>query len=232
MRPWHLRNAEDFRREKDEVERAYPELHFSTEGEQIQISGTLPINDADGTVDRFSVSITLLADYPDSLPVVRELGGRIPHDIDRHTLASGEACVLLPEDRWRSWPKGSSLLSFISGPLQNYFIGQALVERGEPWPFGEWRHGLDGMRDYYREVFGTDDLAKARRYLECLASKKAKGHWDCPCKSGRRLRDCHMDLVSELRDTMPRSEAIEALKHLENVVSLGQCNQLPVRWPE
>lgn len=223
MRPWHLRNPEGFQREMEEVERAYRNLHFSITGEQVQISGVLPINDADGIVDGFSILITLLPDYPESLPIVREVGGRIPHHIDRHVLQSGEACVLLPEDRWRSWPKGSSLLSFISGPLRNYFIGQALVERGEPWPFGEWRHGLNGMRDYYREVFGTDDLPAVRRYLECLASKKTKGHWDCPCNSGRRLRDCHTDLIRDLREKMPRSEAIKALSHLQHVLDIRKA---------
>jgi hypothetical protein len=76
------------------------------------------------------------------------------------------------------------------------------------------------MRDYYKEVFGTDDLAKARAYLECLAAKKAKGQWNCPCKSGRRLRDCHMVLVRELREKMPRSEAIKAVERLDGVLSL------------
>jgi hypothetical protein len=229
MRPWHLRDPERFRHEKEEVERAYPELRFSTTVEQVEIAGTFPINDDDGVVDRFSVRITLRRDYPDSLPIVQETDGRIPHHIDRHMLTSGEACVLLPEDRWRSWPRGSSLLSFISGPLRNFFIGQALVERGEPWPFGEWRHGLCGMQDYYREVFGTDDLAKARAYLMCLAAKKAKGHWDCPCESGKRLRDCHMGLVRDLREKMPRSEAIKAVKHLDGVLSLQRSGQLPKR---
>lgn len=220
MRPWHQRNPESFRCEKGEVELAYPDLRFSTTSEEVQISGSFPITDDDGVVDRFSVLIRLLPDYPESLPVVRETAGRIPHHIDRHMLTSGEACVLLPEDRWRSWPIGSSLLSFISGPLRNFFIGQALVERGEPWPFGEWGHGLDGMRDYYREVFGTDDLVTVRAYFHCLAAKKAKGHWDCPCKSGRRLRDCHMGLVKELREKMPRSEAKKSIKHMEAVLSL------------
>jgi hypothetical protein len=231
MRPWHLRNPECFWREREEVELAYPELRFSTVTERVQISGTFPIRDVEGIVDRFSVLITLLPDYPESLPVVHETAGRIPHDIDRHMLSSGEACVLLPEDRWRSWPKGSSLVYFMSGPLRNFFLAQALVERGDPWPFGEWRHGLDGMRDYYREVFGTEDVVQASGFLECLASKKAKGHWNCPCKSGRRLRDCHIDLVRALREKMPRSEAVKALQHLKNVLALRMPNQSPPRAP-
>jgi hypothetical protein len=34
-----------------------------------------------------------------------------------------------------------------------------------------------------------------------------KGHWSCPCRAGRRVRDCHFSLVKELRARMPRSEA-------------------------
>jgi hypothetical protein len=232
MKPWHLRDPEGFARERAETEAAYPELHFSTYRDRIELSGTLPIVYSDSVLDRFAVSITLLDNYPGSLPVVREVGGRIPRTLARHMLQSGEACVLLPEDRWRSWPKGSSLLSYISGPLRNYLIGQALVERGEPWPFGEWRHGLEGMRDYYREVFGTDGIRKARKYLEYLTAKKVKGHWDCPCGSGRPLRHCHVKLVADLREKMPRSEARSAIEHLDYVLRVHHTSNEPQFTPD
>ena len=56
-------------------------------------------------LDRYSVELQLPRNHPAGLPVVRETGGRIPRDIDRHIItADGTACVLLPDERWRLWP--------------------------------------------------------------------------------------------------------------------------------
>lgn len=228
MKPWHLRDPKCFERERDEVEREYAELHFTVRGEQIWVSGSLPVRDEQSVIDRFAIEITLLDDYPNSLPVVREVGGRIPHVLGRHVIPnSGDACILLPDDRWRSWPRGSSLGAFISGPVRNYFIGQALVERGESWPFGEWNHGFQGMRDYYREVFSTDDPPKVRKYLEYIAAKKIRGHWDCPCGSGERLRDCHMDSILALRSKMPRPDAAQSVARLDRALQLQNLLSRP-----
>lgn len=215
MKPWHLRDPNRFATERAEVENAYPELHFYIEGDQIKMIGTLPIKDGSEVFDRFSILIILPTDFPRSLPNVYEIGGRIPRTADRHVNSgSGEACVLLPEERWRVWSRGSSLLAYFNGPLRNYFLGQAMVELGEPWPFGERSHGIRGLRDYYNETLGTDDPRIILKYLHCLSAKKPKGHWDCPCGSGKRLRACHMPLVLNLRNNISPDEGLSAAKNL------------------
>lgn len=42
-------------------------------------------------------------------------------------------------------------------PLHNYFLGQSIVEACGAWPFGEHRHGLNGVIDFYEERVRTDD---------------------------------------------------------------------------
>jgi len=96
-------------------------------------------------------------------------------------------------------------------------MGQAMVERGDPWPFDEWSHGIEGQLEYYREVFGTDNLGHVRKYLEYMIAKKVKGHWECPCGSGRRIRDCHSQQIYSLRMRMPRTDAHVALNRLARV---------------
>jgi hypothetical protein len=212
MKPWHIRDPDGRAREIAEVEAKYPQLHASIQGERTHIAGAFPIREGATEIDHFLIEIDLPLAYPDALPGVREVGGRIPHMLARHAIpSSGNACVLLPDQRWELWPKGSTLLEYIEGPMHNYFVGQALVERGEPWPFGEWAHGTPGRIDYYKGLIGSDDLAVIWRYLRCLYAKEAKGHWDCPCMSGRRLRHCHFDLVKDLRAKIPRQQAGNAL---------------------
>lgn len=219
MKAWHLRDPDGFEREKAEVERAYTYLHFSVKDDQIRIYGSLEIKEGAKVLDRYAIEIHLPDSYPDSVPVVFEVGGRIPRTQDRHCFEqTGASCVLLREERWRVWPTGSSLLQFVDGPVRNYFISQAVFERDGVWPLGQWEHGLYGQKQYYRETFGTDDLPKVSKYLEYLAAEKVKGHWDCPCGSGKRLRNCHMSLVLDLRGKIPTSETLVAAQLLESTL--------------
>jgi len=142
---------------------------------------------------------------------VRETGGRIPWIIDRHVLPDGSACVCLPADYFLRHPGPFDLLAFLDGPVCGYFIGQALVEQGEPWPQGEWRHGNDGLNDWYREFLDGLSPRQLRAYLETLAVQELKGHLLCPCGSGRRLRSCHLPFLRLLRRAIPVSRARELL---------------------
>ncbi len=213
MKPWHVRDPHTYALDIAEVEAKYPLLHASIRNDVSRIAGTLPIREGTAEVDHFLVEINLPVGYPNELPIVREIGGRIPHALDRHVIpSSGECCVLLPDQRWELWPRGSSLLAYIDGPLRNYFLGQALVERGDPWPFGEWAHGLQAKLDYYNGLLGTDNQQAILQYLRALEAKQVEGHWECPCLSGRRLRDCHFTLVRDLRGKIPQEDARHALR--------------------
>jgi hypothetical protein len=213
-KPWHRSDPDYLDRESQEVGREYPTLRWRVAGEFVILDGEFPIV-AEGKVrDRYTVEITLARDHPKSLPIVREVAGRIPRKAERHMNKDGTACVLLTDERWKSWPVGAPFIDFLNGPLRNYFICQSLVERGDPWPMQELGHGVDGIRTSYRELLGTADDEVIRGYLACLSARKVKGHWACPCGSGRRLRDCHLTHVLELRQKISPADASSSLRYL------------------
>ena len=82
-------------------------------------------------------------------------------------------------------------------------------------PFGQWAHGAKGIFQFYRELLKTSDLRVMTTYLDYLAAKKVKGHWPCPCRSGKKLRDCHFDQIKELRDNISRRDAERSLATLK-----------------
>lgn len=214
-RPWHIREPIRFEFERREIETTNPGLRFLVSDEGVVVEGIYAIRDDSGVIDEFAVRVILPTDYPDSAPVVFETGGRTPRDPDRHVNRDGTACVLLPESRWQIWPAGSSLVSFFDGPIKNFFVSQGIVERGGPWPFGQWSHGDAGRREYYREVFGTDNVVAVRGFLSCAMAPQFKGHWDCPCGSGQRIRGCHMEMILSLRLKMSRNDARLALRDMD-----------------
>lgn len=184
---------------------AFGNLHLFVVDRIGEVRGSFPVVGADGQVlDRYSICIRFPDRYPDELPVVEEVGGRIPRTADRHVFSdSGACCVLLEEARWQTFPVGESFRSFLEGPVQAYFLGQSLVERGEDWPFGEWSHGAAGVAEFYAEILETKDLATIRRFVELLSLSDAKGHHKCFCGSGRRLRRCCDDIVAKWRSRIP-----------------------------
>jgi hypothetical protein len=189
---------------KAEVSSAYPNLHFYVENDLVFIRGTFPILHDGKILDRYSVEILLVHDYPESIPIVREIGGRIPRAPDYHMNPGGDACLFLPDERWAVYPAGTSFIDFLKGPVHNFFLGQALVQTDQPWPFGQHGHGANGIRDYYSKLLGTEDPIAILKYLGYLSKPCLKGHWDCPCGSGRRLRNCHLNMLNDLRTKIPQ----------------------------
>lgn len=210
-RPWHKAHPDLLDKIRTQVQAFYPNLHFYPQSHCVVVRGGFPIIDSGEELDRYSVEIALLADYPDSVPLVWETGGKIPRDADHHINVDGEACLFIPDERWRVYPPGATFLEFLDGPIRNFFLGQSIFQRTGEWPFGQRRHGAAGIMEYYGELLGTGDVTVIIAYLECLSRPTLKGHWPCPCKSGKRLRDCHRDQVDILRARTPSEVADKSL---------------------
>lgn len=211
--PWHVRDPAALRVLEADLAREYPALHVVASADRVVVKGPFEVRDRGEVLDWFSVEIELLPDHPKCLPVVRETAGRIPWVLDpHHVLPDGSACVVLPDAYWLENATGEvSLLEYLRGPLHEYFVGQCLVELGEPWPRGEWAHGAKGMLEHYSSVFGTLDLRAVCRLL-LAALKPMKGHLPCPCGSGQKFRRCHRDIVFRITARVPLGFVARALK--------------------
>lgn len=192
----------------DELERvlrsSYPTLHAFTEDRVCIVRGSYPVMDAGQVVDRYDLEIALPIDYPASLPRVWETGGRIPREPDRHVFQEpGCLCLGVPLALWMQLKGDFSLPTVLDIPVRNFLIGNSLVERGEPWPHGDRSHGVDGVLEFYGDLLGTSDPMAIARFLLALVKEKVRGHWPCPCGSGKIIRNCHKEAVQALRD-VPR----------------------------
>lgn len=178
----------------------YPTLHAVFEGEAYSVRGTYPVT-ADGKViDRYELEIALPSDYPASLPLVWETGGRIPREPDRHVFPdTGSLCLGVPLALWIQLKGDFSLPTVLDIPVRNFLIGNALVENGEPWPHGDHSHGVAGVLEFYGDLLGTFEPMAIAQFLLALVRGKVRGHWLCPCGSGDIIRKCHKEAVESLR---------------------------------
>lgn len=197
------------------LETEFPFLQLVARSGMSVLMGDFVIT-VDGAVfDTYEIELVIPECGPRcGIPAVRETGGRIPREVNRHVYPqSGFACLLVPDEYWFRYPEGLDLVEFLRGPVRSYFISQTSFESGMGWPFSDRSHGSAGIVEFYSEVLGTSDKVVVRRYLDELVSQTLKPRRLCPCGSGYRIRDCHMSLVESLRSKIPRSVAVASRRY-------------------
>ena len=92
-----------------------------------------------------------------------------------------------------------SVADLLDGPIRSYFFGQYHLKCEGVWPFGELKHGFDGLVQAYTKFLGCPEDPKIILGLLVLLGRKWKRDRHlCPCGSGLKVRDCcrvHLDAV-------------------------------------
>jgi hypothetical protein len=193
---------------------AYPNLHLVPpfSAEHATVRGTMLIAHEGRGIDRFQLEMQVPSDFPTSWPKIWEVGGRIPRTLERHVYPSdGSLCVLLPEEAYFILPRTLTLTQYLDGPLRNYLIGHCCVEGGRGWPWGERSHGIQGIEEFYQEILGAPDRITIARFLMLILQGRFKGHWPCPCGSGKIIRRCHKNIIYSIRERIPEPYLIRYL---------------------
>lgn len=156
--------------------------------------------------DEFEVEIMFPIDGTEKVPSAKEIGGRIPRDIDFHVGSDGIMCLGAPLDLKRKFIEQPSLHSFIDKVLIPFLYSFSFKEKHGYMPFGELSHGGKGIAEYYRELFETDSDVAVLELLKILVEDNYRGHLPCPCKSQNRLRNCHGKQIREIKDQQTRED--------------------------
>ena len=215
-KPWYKRDPDRYAREKQRVQERYPELRFYEDEPLILIHGAFPVLDKHGeTLDRYRIEILVPPSFPENLPIVFEVGERIPRHLDRHIVNQKGQCCLETEVDFRARHGADyNLVDFLDGPVRSFFADQSHFEETGEWPHGERSHGSEGMFESYEEILGTTDREAICRWVYYLAQQEVNLDYDCPCGSGLPIRNCHQEQFARLRDRIPSSAADKSLRDL------------------
>lgn len=198
--PWFERDPAALAALERTLRQRYPTMHALVGDGKVAVKGTYGVVHGASEIDRYALSIALPENYPRSIPTVWETAERIPRIIDRHVFAkTGALCLGVPAALWIAMGGNFTIDRVLDIPVRNYLIGNSMVEAGEKWPYGEWKHGADGMLDFFGETIGTKDPMKIADLLMAILNGKVRGHWLCPCGSGAIIRKCHRSAVDQLR---------------------------------
>ncbi len=168
------------------------------------VAGALPFDaSADGLEvisESFEIELGVPNDFPESLPRVRETGGRIEADY-KHRNPTGTLCLGVPVEQRRIFFEQPTLLGFVNRLVIPYLYGYCFFKKHGRHPFDEAEHGHEGiLRHYIESLCLRDDLA-ALRVVCFLLEFGYRGHHDCPCGNGLKVRMCHGPALLKLRQT-------------------------------
>lgn len=206
---WFERDTVSVENERQHLRQEFPTLALEIIDDQTWVTGTLAV------VESVAYTVNLLVPdrYPEEAPVLFCDPREIPWSGERHVFSKGRACLCVRTELRLHWPNGSDLADFLRVLVVPYFIGQVYFDAHGDWPqdSGERSHGVEGIKECYRELVApigqvTDEIIID--FARLLSRKNpVKGHELCPCGTGRRLRNCHREFVSELRERINPKDA-------------------------
>jgi hypothetical protein len=216
MGQWYENNRRQFREVKEELASACPFLTLAVVGPGFRINSaymlkeeravaygiyTLNVPDTCREIE-YGIVLVFPGNYPKTVPQMYCNDQKLPiGNIDRHIMPDGWACLAVRAEIRVRWPTGSTMVNFLDNLVAPYLAWQAYYDAHQkPPPWGERTHGTQGIQEFYAELLGRQVDSSVVGFMRLLARKnRPKGHEPCPCNSGKRLRNCHRDLVYDAR---------------------------------
>lgn len=201
------------------------------ENEECIVVGSLPFKSGEGAheiTDSYDIRIHVPDEYPDELPRVFETGGRIAKEFHRHP--DGSLCLTSRLQTRLIFEGEPTLLGFIRNLAIPFLYGHSFFERFKIMPFGELKHGGEGLLEDYTTTFNVTSTADAMRLVATLAEASYRGHLACPCRKGEILRRCHGPLLRKLSALQGKVEFVRDLVDIVAFIRKKKPSELPAEF--
>lgn len=183
------------------------------------IDGKLDVIDINGYCwGTYQVKIVFPNGYPLNIPVLIETSNKITRHVDWHISEQGVCCVGTIAKQHREMSDGITLISWLDKFAIPYFANH--IQRLELGSYanGEFAHGLEGILEYYKELFQTLDANSTLDRLRQIAglnsySKNAL----CFCGSGKKYKRCLEKNRKEHMFHIPRDILIADINSLKKL---------------
>lgn len=194
MRHWNALGLEDFLA-------AHPRIRIKdVDDERLVLAGEYHLKaqlPGSQLVERtYRLTLVCPSDYPAKLPTVIDEEQYFPRNQEYHTYGDGSFC-LGSELKIKSLLKDDHSLSVFYSEIVDGFL-YAVTHRIEygNFPYGELKHGEQGLVDDYGEMFGVSGKLAVVRAIHALGKRKREANkLPCPCGCGLRLGRCDYRLV-------------------------------------
>ena len=165
----------------------------------------LRVPDSNRSYD-FMITVITRPNHPKDLPLLCCDDPKLPAGFyNRHIMSDSMACLGVGAEIKRRWHPENGLVGFFHDFVSQFLAWQVYYEtNGHAPPTGQRAHFGKGILEFYAEDLGLPDLSGVPDFMKLLAKQdRPKGHLICPCGSGKKLRDCHGDLIWRARENLP-----------------------------
>lgn len=132
-----------------------------------------------------------------------------------HMYSDNTCCLGLNHEIMKLWGPNQNAVDFFDNVIDIFLINYLSFKRNGRCATQERPHGTQGVINYYENIFNLpyDQCAKILPFILSNAKRKelAHGHNVCPCGSGKKLRNCHGNLINGfLRELFASDDCREA----------------------
>lgn len=189
-----------YSREFQALEHENPALKPVFENNHWQLVGALDVVDEFGKKwDQYQVKIIYPHEYPNKVPVMFEIGGRIPHEADYHVNGDGSCCLSVPALEMIILKKGITTINFLQKLAIPYLANQTYRCKKGHFEGEEFAHGAGGIFQFYSDLFCTQNPLLILTLLgEIILNQLPDRNDPCTCKSGKKYKKCHLRAVQYL----------------------------------
>lgn len=204
------------------VKEKYPMLDiFKCEDDYI-FSGEFILNhvyDEIRMTGKFDLEIVVPGDFPLAFPRVRELSNCIDEDYP-HQYTNGQFCLASDLELRMFFSQDTDICSFIEKYVIPYLYTYRFYEEYGVYPYGERSHGTMGNLEYLQDLFQVDDWKQVLDFMLFVVQSSYRGHLLCPCGSGKRIRNCHGEILKKVMNAALQDECRAILLEIER-----ECNR-------
>jgi len=196
-----------------ELEKKYSDLILIQDNFKSIISGIFSFNFEFNGVeikDSYEIEVTIFNDYPRSLPVVKETGGKIPSSGKNifHCNPDKSLCLGAPIELKSAFYKDPNLLTFFDRLMAPYFYAFSFFSKKKFLPYGELSHGTEGILEYYLSLLKLDKEFLILDFLGFIINGKSYFGF-CPCRSKKLVSNCHLPEIRFLSDFSDKHDYTE-----------------------
>lgn len=178
----------------------YPALGIVKHGKERYLKGIFDIcNKEKECLGSFAIEIKGSIGYPFEFPVAYEVGGDIPAEPDFHKYQDNSLCIDVRASEIMKCHSGITIVRFIENELIPFLANQ-LYRKEVGQYLNEYSHGISGIREFYCELFKTDEVSLWIRCVKHAFSPKEISRNDiCYCGSGIKYKKCHKQTDEKLK---------------------------------
>jgi len=180
----------------------YPNLEVKQDNGKKYLKGILDIpNDSGQISGNFLVEIHYSPLFPYRFPILFEIGGDIENTADWHKYPNGQCCITATPDEISKSKHGISIRDFIRNYCISFFANHIHRLLTGNYKNGEYLHGIDGLKQFYTELFNTNNLDVMLSYINYVFLKKefnTKRNDSCFCNSQIKFKYCHLNIFKEM----------------------------------